>query len=76
MNWLDHRWFGWHAWGFDDGHLAVPVRQARAMYRALVAPGVYRELVEESGWSPEDFERWAGDTLQRNLMPQPHPAPR
>jgi hypothetical protein len=32
------------------------------MYRALAAPGVYRDFVEESGWSPEDFEHWAGDT--------------
>lgn len=52
-----------------EGHLAVPVPQAQAMYRALAVPGVYRELVEESGWSPEDFERWVDDTLQRNLMP-------
>lgn len=58
-----------------DGHLAVPVPQAQAMYRALAAPGVYRELVEESGWSPEDFERWVGNTLQRNLMPQATPPP-
>ena len=59
-----------------DGHLAVPVPQAQAIYRALAASGVYRELVEESGWSPEDFERWVGDTLQRNLMPPAHPARR
>jgi len=59
-----------------EGHLAVPVPQAEAMYRALAAPGVYRELVEESGWSLEDFERWVGDTLQRNLMPPAHPARR
>jgi hypothetical protein len=44
------------------GHLAVPVAQAQAMYRALAAPGVYRDFAEESGWSPEDFEHWAGDT--------------
>lgn len=49
-------------------HLSVPVPQAQAMYRALAAPGVYRELVEESGWTPDDFERWVGDTLERNLM--------
>lgn len=59
-----------------EGHLAVPLLQAQAMYRALAAPGVYRELVEESGWSPEDFERWVGDTLQRNLMHPGQPAPR
>lgn len=51
-----------------EGHLAVPVPAAQAMYRALAAPGVYRELVEESGWSPDDFERWVADILQRNLM--------
>ncbi|HEX5296468.1 MAG TPA: TetR/AcrR family transcriptional regulator [Streptosporangiaceae bacterium] len=56
-----------------QGQLAVPLAQAQAMYRALAAPGVYRELVQESGWSPEDFERWVGDTLQRNLMPPGHP---
>ena len=58
-----------------QGQLAVPLAQAQAMYRALAAPGLYRELVQESGWSPEDFERWVGDTLQRNLMPPGHPPP-
>jgi AcrR family transcriptional regulator len=51
-----------------DGHLTVPVRQAQAMYRALAAPGVYRELVEESGWTPDEFEHWVAGTLQRDLM--------
>ena len=62
----------------DRGCGLVPAKassQAQAMYRALAAPGVYRELVEESSWPPEDFERWVGDTLQRNLMPPGHPAP-
>ena len=58
-----------------QGQLAVPLAQAQAMYRALAAAGVYRELVQESGWSPEDFERWVGDTLQRNLMPPGHQPP-
>jgi AcrR family transcriptional regulator len=49
-------------------HLAVPLAHAQAIFRALAAPGVYQELVEESGWSPEDFERWVHDTLQRNLL--------
>jgi AcrR family transcriptional regulator len=48
-----------------DGHLRAPVREVQAVYRALAAPGVYRELVEESGWTPEEFERWVGDTLER-----------
>lgn len=59
-----------------DGHLTIPVPQAQAMYRALAAPGVYRELVEESGWTPADFEHWVADTLQRNLMAPRHPVPR
>ena len=58
-----------------EGHLVIPVPEAQAMYRALAAPGVYRELVEESGWSPEDFERWVGDTLQRNSAGRDPPAP-
>jgi AcrR family transcriptional regulator len=58
-----------------DGHLAVPLPQAQAMYRALAAPGVYRELVEESGWTPDDFEHWVADTLERSLMAWGHAAP-
>jgi AcrR family transcriptional regulator len=58
-----------------EGHLVIPVPEAQAMYRALAAPGVYRELVEESGWSPADFERWVGDTLQRNLLDGTRPLP-
>jgi AcrR family transcriptional regulator len=58
-----------------DEHLTVPVPHAQAMYRALAAPGVYRELVEESGWTPGDFEHWVADTLQRNLMAPARPAP-
>jgi AcrR family transcriptional regulator len=58
-----------------EGHLVIPVPEAQAMYRALAAPGVYRELVEESGWSPADFGRWVGDTLQRNLLDGTRPLP-
>jgi AcrR family transcriptional regulator len=57
-----------------DGHLTVSVQRAQAMYRALAAPGVYRELVEESGWTPADFEQWVAHTLQRDLMAPGHPA--
>jgi hypothetical protein len=48
-----------------EGHLHAPVHEVQTVYRALAAPGVYRELVEESGWPPEAFERWVGDTLER-----------
>jgi AcrR family transcriptional regulator len=52
-----------------EDHLTVPLPEAQAVYRALAAPGFYRELVEESGWTPEEFERWVGDALQRHLLP-------
>ncbi len=51
-----------------EGHLRVPVRQAQAVYRALAAPGVYRELVDESGWAPDEFEQWVGDALEQQLL--------
>jgi hypothetical protein len=57
-----------------EGHLTIPVPRAQAMYRAQAVPGVYRELAGEPGWSPDDFERWAGDTLQRNLLAGATPA--
>ncbi len=49
-------------------HLVVPLGEAQAVFRALAAPGVYRELVEESGWSPERFADWVADTLRRHLF--------
>jgi hypothetical protein len=50
------------------GHLRVPVNEAQALYRALAAPGVYRELVEESGWSADKFEEWMAGTLAGQLL--------
>ncbi|WP_192808852.1 hypothetical protein [Actinomadura montaniterrae] len=49
-------------------HLNVSVREAQAVYRALAAPGVYRELVNDSGWTADEFERWVGDALERQLL--------
>ena len=57
-----------------DGHLRVPVREAQAVYRALAAPGVYQELVDASEWTPEQFEQWVADALERQLLADP-PAP-
>jgi hypothetical protein len=54
--------------------LRVPVRHVQAVYRALAAPGVYLALVEESGWTPEEFERWVGDELERYLADDVAPA--
>ncbi|WP_405057618.1 TetR/AcrR family transcriptional regulator [Kribbella sp. NBC_01505] len=48
--------------------LRVPLRQAQAVYRALAAPGVYQELVDESGWTPTEFEHFVADSLARQLL--------
>ena len=34
----------------------------------LAPGGGHREPADEPGWSPDDFERWVADTLQRNLL--------
>ncbi len=51
-----------------EDHLQVPLAEAQAVYRALGASGVYRELVQESGWTPDEFERWVGDVLERHCL--------
>ncbi|WP_328998551.1 TetR/AcrR family transcriptional regulator [Kribbella sp. NBC_00709] len=51
-----------------EPELRVPLKQAQAVYRALAAPGVYQELVDESGWSPEEFETFVADSLHRQLL--------
>jgi AcrR family transcriptional regulator len=48
--------------------LRIPLKQAQAVYRALAAPGVYQELVDESGWTPAEFEQWVADSLERQLL--------
>jgi len=42
---------------------------AAAILRALCRPEVYQELVEESGWSPDEYESWLAKTLKRELLP-------
>ncbi|MFI5708566.1 TetR/AcrR family transcriptional regulator [Kribbella sp. NPDC051620] len=48
--------------------LAIPLKQAQAIYRALAAPGVYQELVDESGWTEADFQQWVTESLRRQLL--------
>ncbi|HEY5853824.1 MAG TPA: TetR/AcrR family transcriptional regulator [Aldersonia sp.] len=54
-----------------DDDLRVPLADARAIYRAVAAPGVYRELVVETGWTTEAFEKWVGDILVEQLLGRP-----
>jgi len=48
--------------------LAVPLADAQSVYRAFAAPGVYSELVVDSGWSTDRFERWLADILVAQLL--------
>ncbi len=44
---------------------------AADMFYALAGTEVYRALVQERGWSPEQYERWLFETACRELFPQP-----
>ncbi|MDN5727644.1 MAG: TetR/AcrR family transcriptional regulator [Propionibacteriales bacterium] len=43
--------------------LPAGVERGRSVLRALAAPGVYRALVIEAGWTTEAFTDWAAHTL-------------
>ena len=43
--------------------------RAAAILRALCRAELYRELVEESGWSPDEYEAWLLETLKEQLLP-------
>jgi AcrR family transcriptional regulator len=51
-----------------EDRLRIPLADAQAVFRAFAATGVYGELVVGSGWSPERFEDWLGDTLTGQLL--------
>ena len=38
-------------------------------YATLASPATYAFLVEDRGWTPEQFEEWLGDVLSRALLP-------
>jgi AcrR family transcriptional regulator len=48
--------------------LTVPLPEAQAVYRALAATGVYRELVVRAGWDRERFTTWLADVLARAVL--------
>ncbi len=47
----------------------VDAGRAAATLLALAQPAVYRELVEISGWSPDQYEAWLAETLKEQLLP-------
>lgn len=48
--------------------LVLPLPEAQAVYRALAAPGVYRELVIGAKWDRERFCDWAENTLAGSIL--------
>ena len=51
----------------------LEVNRAAALLRALCRAEVYRELVEESGWTPDEYESWLLETLKGQLLPSAAP---
>lgn len=49
--------------------------RAAAILRALCRAEAYRELVGESGWSPDEYEAWLGEALKSQLLPRGGLAP-
>lgn len=49
-------------------HLAVPLGEGQAIFRALAAPPLYRELVVGVGWPPERLGDWLAGILRENLL--------
>ena len=60
-----------------DGALRPGLDPARAaaVLRALCRAEVFRELVEESGWSPDEYAAWLFETLKEQLLPSATPYP-
>jgi len=48
----------------------LDVSRATAILLALCQPAVYRELVEEWGWSPGEYEAWLSEALKEQLLPR------
>lgn len=46
----------------------LDVRRASAIFDALTLPELYRDLVNRSGWAPDEYERWLAETLTRQLI--------
>ena len=46
----------------------VPVAAARDILWTLTGRDIYRMLVSERGWSPEQYESWLGDQLVAGLL--------
>jgi len=52
----------------------MTVERAAAILRALCQAEIYRELVEGSGWSPDEYEVWLAETLKGQLLSRKAPS--
>jgi AcrR family transcriptional regulator len=46
----------------------LTVRRASAIVRALTAPSLFQSLVGDSAWTPDEYERWLGESLVGQLL--------
>ena len=51
----------------------LDVPRASDLFDALTIPELYRDLVDRSGWSPDEYERWLASTLAWQLLGQAEP---
>ncbi len=43
--------------------------RALAIYLALTKPEIYQELVDQGGWTPDEYESWLAELLKQQLLP-------
>ena len=55
------------------GRLLLPSGDAADTYSALANPDVYLLLVDQFGWTPEQYRTWLIDTTARLLLPGNQP---
>ena len=46
----------------------LPPTYLAAIFRALTLAEVYQELIEQGGWSPDDYENWLAQMLKQQLL--------
>ena len=46
----------------------LSVERASALYLALTRPEIYQELVDQWGWSPDEYEQWLSRMLHQQLV--------
>ncbi|PYX40641.1 MAG: TetR/AcrR family transcriptional regulator [Acidobacteria bacterium] len=61
----------------DSGRLRLDYQSARDLFWMFTSRDIFRMLVRERGWSPQQYETWLANTLVQTLMkPKPSHASR